>query len=155
MMSFIVLSETKPKQHPAASRQHPVSREQAACARVERQEQKSAAHTYHHQLLLLLGSRLPPVDLTLSSFIATVWYFLITVVSNKALSLSLSLVLPLCLWGIRIHRRRNATRSALHESGATPSLTTARHLLSTPHISLCRPVVRLPPNVAFLEAIFW
>ncbi len=43
----------------------------------------------------------------------------------------------------------------MHESGATPSLTTSRHLLSTPHISLCRPLVRLPPTAAFFEAIFW
>ena len=59
------------------------------------------------------------------------------------------------LGGYAIHRCRNATRSAVHESGATPSLTTSRHLLSTPHISLCRPVNRLPPNAAFFEAIFW
>ena len=49
---------------------------------------------------------------------------------------------------------KNATRSAVHESGATPSLTTSRHLLSTPQTSLCRPIYRFPPNVAFLEAIF-
>jgi hypothetical protein len=69
----------------------------------------------------------------------------------------LPLALPLRLWGIMacIHRCRNATRSAVHESGATPSLTTSRHLLSTRQISLCRPVVRLPPNAAFFEAIFW
>jgi hypothetical protein len=52
-----------------------------------------------------------------------------------------------CLWrslcvlrrGIMacIHRCRNATRSTVHESGATPSLTTSRHLRSTPQISLC------------------
>jgi hypothetical protein len=29
----------------------------------------------------------------------------------------------------RIHLCRNATRAAVHESGATPSLTTSRHLL--------------------------
>ena len=38
---------------------------------------------------------------------------------------------------------------------ATPSLTTSRHLLSTPQISLCRPVHRLPPSAVFFEAIFW
>jgi len=54
-----------------------------------------------------------------------------------------------------IHRCRNATRSAVHESGATPSLKTSRHLPSTPQISLCRPVHRLPPNAAFFEAICW
>ena len=52
-------------------------------------------------------------------------------------------------------RCRNATSSAVHESGATPSLTASRHLRSTPQISLCRPVVRLPPNAAFFEAILW
>jgi len=31
----------------------------------------------------------------------------------------------------RIHRCRNASRSAVHESGGTPSLTTCRHLPST------------------------
>ena len=69
----------------------------------------------------------------------------------------LPLALPLRPWGIMacIHRCRNATSSAVHESGATPSLTTSRHLLSTPQISLCRPVNRLPPNAAFFEAIFW
>jgi hypothetical protein len=35
----------------------------------------------------------------------------------------------------RIPRCRHATRSAVHESGATPSLTTSRHLLSTPQVS--------------------
>jgi hypothetical protein len=55
----------------------------------------------------------------------------------------------------RIHRCKNATSSSVHESGETPSLTSSRHLLSTPQISLCRPVVRLPPNAAFFEAIFW
>ena len=75
---------------------------------------------------------------------------------SLSISLSLSLWCSLCVFGAsRIHRCRNATRSAVHESGATPSLTTSRHLLSTPHISLCRPVVRLPPNAAFFEAIFW
>jgi hypothetical protein len=75
---------------------------------------------------------------------------------SLSISLSLSLWCSLCVFGAsRIHRCRNATRSAVHESGATPSLTTARHLLSTPHISLCRPLVRLPPNAAFFEAIFW
>jgi hypothetical protein len=54
-----------------------------------------------------------------------------------------------------IHRCKNVTRSAVHESGATPSLTTSRHLLSTPQISFCRPVVRLPPNSAFFKAVFW
>ncbi len=54
-----------------------------------------------------------------------------------------------------VHRCRNATRSAVHESGDTTSLTTSRHLLSTLQISLCRPLVRLPPNAAFFEAIFW
>jgi hypothetical protein len=69
----------------------------------------------------------------------------------------LPLALPLRPWGIMacIHRCRNATRSALHESGDTPPLTTLRHLLSTPQISLCRPVVRFPPNAAFFEAVFW
>jgi hypothetical protein len=52
-------------------------------------------------------------------------------------------------------RCRNATSSAVHESGDTPSLTTSRHLRSTPQMSLCRPVHRLPPNAAFFEAIFW
>jgi hypothetical protein len=55
----------------------------------------------------------------------------------------------------RLLRCKNATRSAVHESGATPSLTTSRHLLSTPQMSLCRPINRLPPNAAFFEAIFW
>ena len=69
----------------------------------------------------------------------------------------LPLALPLRLWDIMAcnHRCKNATRSAVHESGATPSLTTSRHLLSTPQISLCRPVLRHPPNAAFFEAIFW
>ena len=51
----------------------------------------------------------------------------------------LPLALPLRPWGIMacIHRCRNATRSTVHESGATPSLTTSRHLRSTPQISLC------------------
>ena len=75
---------------------------------------------------------------------------------SLSISLSLSLWCALCVFGAsRSHRCRNATRSAVHESGATPSLTTSRHLLSTPHISLCRPLVRLPPNAAFFEAIFW
>ena len=52
-------------------------------------------------------------------------------------------------------RCRNVTSSAVHESGATPSLTASRHLRSTPQISLCRPVHRFPPNAAFFEAIFW
>ena len=69
----------------------------------------------------------------------------------------LPLALPLRPWGIIacIHRCRNATRSSVHDSGATPSLTTSRHLLSTLQISLCRPVLRHPPNAAFFEAIFW
>ena len=52
-------------------------------------------------------------------------------------------------------RCRNATSSAVHESGATPSLTASRHLRSTPQISLCRPVHRHPPTAAFFEAILW
>jgi hypothetical protein len=69
----------------------------------------------------------------------------------------LPLALPLRPWGTMacIHRSRNATRSAVHESGATRSLTPSRLLLSTLQISLCRPVHRLPPNAAFFEAIFW
>jgi hypothetical protein len=43
----------------------------------------------------------------------------------------------------------------VQESGATPSLTTSRHLLRTPQTSLCRPALRHPPNSAFFEAIFW
>jgi hypothetical protein len=53
-----------------------------------------------------------------------------------------------------IHRCRNASRSAVHESGDTPSFTTWRHFPRTPQISLCRPVSRFPPKAAFLEAIF-
>ena len=44
---------------------------------------------------------------------------------------------------------KNASRSSVHESGATPSLTTSRHLQSTPQISLCRPC-----DAPFFEAIF-
>jgi hypothetical protein len=54
-----------------------------------------------------------------------------------------------------VSRCRNTTISAVHESGDTPSLTASRHLRSTPQMSLCRPVVRLPPNAAFFEAMFW
>jgi len=39
--------------------------------------------------------------------------------------------LPLFLGASRIHRWKNATRSAVHESGTTLSLTTSRHLLSS------------------------
>ncbi len=34
--------------------------------------------------------------------------------------------------GLRIHRWKDATSSAVHDSGATPSLTTSRRLLSPP-----------------------
>jgi hypothetical protein len=64
--------------------------------------------------------------------------------------------LPRVIWASRIHGCccKNATSSAVHESGVTPAFTTSRHLLSTPHISLCRPVIRFPPEAPFFEAIF-
>ena len=38
----------------------------------------------------------------------------------------------LCVFGAwRIHHCRNATRSTVHDSGTTPSLTTCRHLPSS------------------------
>ncbi|MFN9898372.1 MAG: hypothetical protein ACK55Z_06150, partial [bacterium] len=46
------------------------------------------------------------------------------------LSHTLSLWCSLCDFeASHSHRCKDATRSAVHESGATPSLTTARHLL--------------------------
>ena len=59
----------------------------------------------------------------------------------------------LCVFGAsHIHRCRDATGADVHESGATLSWTTSRQLLSTLQISLCRPVVRFPPNAAVMLA---
>ncbi len=110
--------------------------------------------TVHQELLLVVPLlqtlRLSPAPCCASAAVIN---------NNKVPTVmrELPLALPLRPWGIMacIHRCRNATRSALHESGDTPPLTTLRHLLSTPQISLCRPVVRFPPNAAFFEAVFW
>ena len=55
-----------------------------------------------------------------------------------------------------LHRCRNASRSARHESGGMPSLTTCLHFPRTPHTSLCLPCNKAHlPDATHFEAIFW
>ncbi|MFN9899133.1 MAG: hypothetical protein ACK55Z_10160, partial [bacterium] len=70
---------------------------------------------------------MPTTTLSAHKDIRTSWLPLRAPSLSISLSLSGAPSVSLERFGAsRIHRCRNATRSAVHESGATPSLTTSR-----------------------------